>query len=123
MSLSQKEFDQMFDDEIGPIEEESLFEMTAQLFRGRALHITILVMGFTIAFMVLAIYAAVQFFDASETKDLLLWSVVFLYSGMCVAMLKMWTWMDMHKNSITREVKRLELQIARLRAKEQGAKH
>jgi len=118
MSLSNKELDKLFESELGPTEEESLFEMTAQLFRGRAVHITVLVMAFAFGFMSLAIYSAVRFFGASETRDLILWAVLFLYSGMCVAMLKMWTWMDMHKNSITREVKRLELQIARLAAQQ-----
>ena len=116
MSLQSKEFDQLFESELGPIEEESLFDMTAQLFRGRALHITILVVVLVFAFMGLMVYSAVRFFDATEVKDLILWAVLFMYGSLAVAMLKLWTWMDMHKNSVTREIKRLELQMARLRA-------
>ena len=116
MSLQSKEFDQLFESELGPIEEESLFDMTAQLFRGRALHITILVVVLVFSFMGLMVYSAVRFFDATEVKDLILWAVLFMYGSLAVAMLKLWTWMDMHKNSVTREIKRLELQMARLRA-------
>jgi len=116
MSLQSKEFDQLFESELGPIEEESLFDMTAQLFRGRALHITILVVVLVFAFMGLMVYSAVRFFDATEVKDLILWAVLFMYGSLAVAMLKLWTWMDMHKNSVTREIKRLEVQMARLRA-------
>jgi hypothetical protein len=35
-----------------------------------------------------------------------------------VAILKIWFWMEMHKNAVLREVKRLELQIARLAARD-----
>lgn len=116
MSLQGKEFDRIFEAEVGPIEEENLLQMTAQLFRGRALHITIMVMTFSFAFLGLMIYSGYRFFGTTEVKDLILWAVVFMYASLCVAMLKLWTWMDMQKNTVIREVKRLELQIARLRA-------
>jgi hypothetical protein len=35
-----------------------------------------------------------------------------------VAMLKMYFWMEMNKNMLLREVKRLELQVARLASRE-----
>ncbi len=120
MSLQGKEFDRIFEAEVGPIEEENLLQMTAQLFRGRALHITILVMVFVFAFLALMIYSGFRFFEATEVKDLILWAVLFMYGSLCVAMLKLWTWMDMQKNSITREIKRLELQIARMRTERSG---
>ncbi len=123
MSLQGKEFDRIFEAEVGPIEEENLLQMTAQLFRGRALHITIIVMAVTFAFLGLMIYSGYRFFGAAEVKDLILWAVVFLYASLCVAMLKLWTWMDMQKNTVTREIKRLELQIARMRSERSGTEN
>ena len=120
MSLRSKEFDQIFENELGPIEEESIFEMVGQLFRGRALHITIMIVVAVFAFMGLMIYSGFRFFEATETKDLILWAVLFMYASLCVAMLKLWTWMDMQKNTVTREIKRLELQIAHMRAEGTG---
>lgn len=116
MSLRSKELDQLFERELGPTHEESLLEMTTQLSRGRALHVTILVMVLVFAFMGLMVYSAIRFFDSTEVRDLILWAVLFLYGSLAVAMLKLWTWMDMQKNTVVREVKRLELQIARMRA-------
>lgn len=40
-----------------------------------------------------------------------------LVAAVAVAMLKIWSWMEMHKNQVLREVKRLELQVARLAAR------
>lgn len=116
MSLRSKDFDQLFERELGPVEEETLLDMAGQLFRGRALHITIIIVVGVFAFMGLMIYSGFRFFDATETKDLILWAVLFMYASMCVGMLKLWTWMDMQRNSVTREIKRLELQIARMRS-------
>jgi hypothetical protein len=62
-------------------------------------------------------YCIWQFFQASELRDLIFWSAAALFSAIAVAMLKMWFWMEMHKNQVLREVKRLELQIARLAAR------
>lgn len=42
------------------------------------------------------------------------WSVCFLFSNMAVAMMKLWFWMQMDKNVVIREMKRLELQVATL---------
>jgi hypothetical protein len=43
-----------------------------------------------------------------------LWSVGAVITMLGVAMLKMYFWMEVNKNIVLREVKRLELQVARL---------
>ena len=53
-------------------------------------------------------------FGAETTRMQIAWSVGFLASNMGVAMMKMWFWMQMDKNTVIREVKRLELQVATL---------
>ncbi len=37
-----------------------------------------------------------------------------MYSLIVISSLKAWYWMQMNRNALTREIKRLELQIARL---------
>ena len=65
----------------------------------------------------LFLYCLVQFFKAEVTKELLKWgfgSVIFMLS---VSMLKVFAWMQMDKNAILRELKRLELLISSLASK------
>ena len=50
----------------------------------------------------------------------LLWSAGALLTMLAVAMLKMYFWMEMNRNATLREVKRLELQVARLAANRTG---
>ena len=68
----------------------------------------------------LAIFTATSFFDAESTRDQIAWAVGFMYSLIVISGLKAWYWMQMNKNSLTREIKRLELQIARLSSRLDG---
>ena len=94
--------------------EPSLFEMLSETFRGRHRWLNVLGAFWTLVFFLLAIFAAVNFFRAENTRDLLMWAAGFLFCTTAVAMLKVWYWLEMQKNALLREIKRLELQIARL---------
>ena len=94
--------------------EPSMFEMLFETFRGKHRWLVFLSIFWTCVFMALAVLSVIQFFRAEETRELVMWaaaSALFL-SG--VSMMKVWFWMELNKNAVTREIKRLELQIARL---------
>jgi uncharacterized membrane protein YciS (DUF1049 family) len=67
-----------------------------------------------VVFLIAGVYSAVQMFSAAEVTAMLKWAVGVILCGHVVAMLKIWYWLEMQKNSLTREIKRLELQIATL---------
>jgi hypothetical protein len=83
-------------------------------FRTRNRFLTALAFVYTFAFMGLAIWCAVRFFGATETKHQLAWGFAFSFCMMAVAMLKMWFWMEMQRIAVTREVKRVELLTVKL---------
>ncbi len=95
-------------------DEPPLLTQVAQSMAGRALAINILGAVFSFVFFGLSIVAAVRFFGAGETRGQILWATAFLFCSLAVAMLKMWFWMLLNRNAITREIKRLEVQVARL---------
>ena len=97
--------------------EPSIFEMLMETFRGKQRWLVFLTIFWTIVFMVLGVSCVVRFFQTDEMRDMLMWAAAsaFFFSG--VAMMKLWFWMELNKNSLTREIKRLELQIARLAAR------
>ena len=94
--------------------EPSVFEMIIDTFRGKHWWLTVLTFFWTLVFFVLAILSAVRFFKTDDSRDMMMWALAFIFCMMAVSMMKMWFWMEMNKNAITREIKRLELQIARL---------
>jgi hypothetical protein len=102
------------------LEEQNVFEMVGGLFQGKNKWIMILMNFMTLVFFGLFVYSVIQFFNATETKELLKWGIgglVFLFG---VSMLKVFAWMQMDKNAIIREVKRLELQVSSLSSKING---
>ena len=94
--------------------EQSIHQMVMETFRGRQRWLIMLAIAFGFFFMGLAIFCAVQFFDAETTKAMIAWSIGFVFAFSAVTAMKVWYWMELNKNAIKREIKRLELQIARL---------
>jgi hypothetical protein len=72
----------------------------------------------TFAMVGAAFYCAWNAFGATGTRETVLWSLGSLAAIIAVAMLKMYFWMEMNKNVTLREIKRLELQVARLASRE-----
>ena len=72
------------------------------------------VMIVTLVFLFLTIFCAWKFYHAVEIKELFGWSLGVALSFATISLLKIWAWMQMEKNSTVREIKRLELQVARL---------
>lgn len=97
--------------------EQTLLEEGLDLFKGRRGWISIWI-GFVIFVVFIgSIYCLVQFFEVSETKDLMVWGGGFFLGIFMVTSLKIWAWMQMDRNAIMRELKRIEVQIAALSTK------
>ncbi len=93
----------------GPIR-ELLFSQ----FRGKMLVSSLLVYIYVILFSALAVFCGVQFFLAETTRDWVMYGVGFTTAVGIVNVVKLWYWMLANRNAVTREVKRLELQVSRL---------
>ena len=94
--------------------ELSMFQMITDTFRGRHRWLVVLVFVATLPFLALTILSAVQFFKAEEVREMIMWSGSFVFCALAVLANKIWYWMELNKNSVTREVKRVELQVANL---------
>ena len=101
----------------GPIDPDREPPMRTQItetFRGRFRWVALLAVFFRILFLIIAIIAVVQFFRVTGTRDLVAYATLFLASVVATAALKLWYWMLLIKNSVIREIKRLELHVAKL---------
>ncbi len=99
------------------LEEQSVLGMIGGLFTGKNKWVVILMNIMTLVFFGLFIYCVVNFFDTTETNELLKWGIGSLVFLIGVSMLKIFAWMQMDKNAILREMKRLELQVSSLASK------
>ncbi len=94
--------------------EPPLLTQVAEAMSGRSWWLNLLALPGMLAMFGVAVFAVFRFFDASETRGMVMWATIFLFCMLSVGMLKMWYWMLMNRNAVTREVKRLEMQVARL---------
>lgn len=79
------------------------------------------VMGWIGGFGLFAVGVATgwQFYLAEDPHAMALWGAATVMAFLGIGLIKLWFFMEMHKNQIIREVKRLELQVARLAARGQ----
>ncbi len=98
-------------------EDQTVHEMITDLFRIRPRWLLVGTILVTLASIVVAAYAGYRFYYAPEMREMPLWGA--LGSG-CITVgtaVKIWGWMEMSKNAVIREIKRLELQIVYLSGK------
>jgi len=99
------------------LEEQNVFQMLGGLFQGKNKWIMYVMNFMTLVFFAVFIFCVVQFFDTESTNELIKWSVGGVICLLAVSMLKMFAWMQMDKNALLRELKRLELQVSSLSGK------
>jgi len=96
------------------LDEQNLFGKIGETFKGKMGWLAIVMNIANLIFFGLFIYCCVQFFDADQTNDLIQWAVAGLLCWAFMAFIKLYVWMQMDKNDILRELKRLELQVSGL---------
>jgi len=98
-------------------QDPSVFEMIGDSFRGRNRWITVYATVWIIAFLVGAIWCGFRLADpeTESVKEIVSWAAGLVGCVMVVGLLKIWFWLDMHRNALTREIKRLELAVASLK--------
>ncbi len=109
-ALSEEEaelFDRVFD-------EPSVFELVTGMFRGKMRYLAMLAIVMGIFFMLVGIFSLLRFLAATDVAEMLRWGALMFFSLAAVMGMKIWHWMEMQRHALTREIKRLELQVANL---------
>ena len=96
------------------LQEQSVLESLMSNFQGKMKWIAMYSFFMILVIFALSIYCLVEFLKAEEIREMLLWGAGMIVGLVMVGMLKMWHWMQMDKNALLREIKRLELQVGLL---------
>ena len=102
------------------LEEQNLFGKLGGIYKSKLGWLVVIMNIAQVVFVGLLIYCIVQFFqsfDADATHELIYWASAGFVCAIAMSMIKQFVWMQMNKNDILRELKRLELQIAVLSGK------
>ncbi|MGC1204418.1 MAG: DUF6768 family protein [Flavobacteriaceae bacterium] len=96
------------------LEEQNLFQMLGGLFKGKNTWLAIIMNIVNVIIFGLLIYCIIQSMEVEKTNDLILWVGAIILCFLTLSMIKIYMWMQIHKNAIMREMKRLELQVSSL---------
>ena len=99
---------------LGPLDEPSLWDQVKEMFQGKLRWVSMLVVIGGVAFLVFLVVSAVFFFQAQGVREMLAWAGGFGLSLIAISFCRLWFWLLMHRNTVVREVKRVELLVARL---------
>jgi len=99
------------------LDEQNVFDMVIGLFKGKNAWILIIMNIMVLIFFGFFVYSCIQFFNVESTNELIKWGFGSLLFLLGLSMLKIFAWMQMDKNAILREMKRLELQVMSLSGK------
>ncbi len=97
--------------------DEGMIQQVTATFRSRMRVWVVISWVATLFWTGVAAWAAVAFFRAQDTRGWIMHASIFLAACMAVAMLKLWYLMELNRNTHTREIKRVEMQVARLAEK------
>ena len=94
------------------LKEQSPFEMIGGLFEGKMKWWTVGNVLISLTFIVLSVFCLLKVLEVENTNSLIRWSLALIGSMSVPTMLKLWNWHQMQRNSILREIKRLQLLLA-----------
>lgn len=98
-------------------EEPGYFTQAMGAFSGRLGWVNLVLMIVQGVMFVAGVYAGVRFFAAPDTLAALQWGLPAAVLLIMAGMLKLSVWPTIQTNRVLRELKRVELQIARVSAK------
>jgi len=97
--------------------EQGLFTQWFSVYRGKQGWIATVVTIVSFVIFLCAVYAIWNFLHSADGLEAARWAAIAWALMTMVAFMKVWFWMRMESNRVLREVKRIELQIARLQVK------
>ena len=97
--------------------EESIFTMVRETFRGRGRWLVVIGWIKMGLFVLIAALAGFEFFRSETTRSMIAWASIFVVASLGTSILFVLFWLDLNRGVLTRKLKRLELEIARLRAR------
>ncbi len=110
LSKEEAEFYKQFD-------EEGVFESWFGVYRGKQGWIAAVQSVFIVVFVAIAFYSGYRFFTVEGTAELFRYGAVMFIAMLFISFMKLWLWLQIVRNSIVREMQRVEFQVAVLTEK------
>ena len=95
-------------------ERDTVVSLIADSLRGQSKPLTAITLVAHVGLLVGAVFCVTAFFGSDTTKGQIMYATGFIAAMNAAGLIKAWFWMTIHRNRTLREIKRLELQVARV---------
>ncbi|MEO1434905.1 MAG: DUF6768 family protein [Bacteroidota bacterium] len=102
------------------LDEQNLWQMIGGLFRGKLGWVSVMALMMSGTFFALFIVSVVRLVQADDLLLAFKWGIATVIFFLMTQILKIWQWMQLDKNALLRELKRLEYQISLLGDKQKS---
>lgn len=96
--------------------EQNLPQMLFGLFKGRNGWLNVVMVIMTFAILGVMIFTIIEMLKSEDLGDKMEWMFYSLLGFITIVLMKIWSWNQLDKNAILREMKRLEYQVALLQS-------
>lgn len=104
----------MRDPSFEAFEEEPLLKQVLSTFKGRNWWASVITLIAGTVFNVIFFVGLYKFLTNDSLDMRVYWGVIMLLMAVFIVILKVWTYVQMSRNTLLRELKRIELQVVRL---------
>ena len=94
------------------LEEKNLLGKLGEVHKGKLGWIAIIMNIMNIVFLLTFVYSAIQFMNTEVTNELIVWAAAAVLCFVFMSMIKLYIWMQIDKNDILKQLKRLEFQVS-----------
>ncbi len=112
--MTNEQIRKIIEDSYDDSKEETLLGIAGEFYSRRMLSITVIMWVWAIMLIAIAAYGAMQLFKAGEAQAQIMYAVFFIVGFDGVGLTKVLFGQLIHRQSIKRDLKRLELRVAEL---------
>ena len=112
--MNEEEIKKIINGTYDDSKEDTIRSIVSDFYSRKLLSTAILVWIWAVIFFGGAVYSAIKFFEVDDTKSQIMYAAIFVPCVLAIGFMKVFAWGMVHRHSIKREIKRLELRIAEL---------
>jgi hypothetical protein len=112
--MNEEQLKKMIDDTYEDSKEDTIRSMIGDFYNKKMLSTILFVWAYGLAIIGLAVFSGIRYFRVDAVKYQIMYAAIFICCIQFIALIKVFAWQMIHRNSIKREIKRLELRIAEL---------
>jgi hypothetical protein len=112
--MNEEEIKKIIDDTYDESKEDTLLSMVGQLYSREMFPSFVAHAAYSLPFIALAVFCGIQFFMTDQLQFHVMYAAIFVCCVQFVILRKNIYWQMLHRNSVSREIKRLEIRIAEL---------